>query len=52
MLAGDNEMMPSKRELIVLITPKVIFNHQIATQVTLEYAEKMQLLKASIVIEE
>jgi len=51
-LFGKTSNSKIKRELIVLITPKVIFNHQNATKITQEYAEKMQLLKSSIVIEE
>ncbi len=50
-LFGKKANSKIKRELIVLITPKVIYNHEGATQVTQEYAEKMELLKASVVIE-
>lgn len=49
---GKQTKSKIKRELIVLITPKVIFNHQNALDITKEYAEKMQLLKSSIVINE
>ncbi len=49
---GKQTMSKIKRELIVLITPKVIFNHQNALDITKEYAEKMQLLKSSIIIKE
>jgi len=51
-LFGKKANSKIKRELIVLITPKVIFNHQNALDITKEYAEKMQLLKSSIVINE
>ncbi len=51
-LFGKTASSKVKRELIVLITPKVIYNHEGATQVTQEYAEKMELLKASVVIKE
>lgn len=37
-----------KRELIVLITPKVISDHQEASDITREYASKMLLLKDSL----
>ncbi len=50
-LFGKTASQKTKRELIVLITPKVIYNHDSATQVTLEYAKKMELLKATVVIE-
>ena len=49
-LFGKSSNSTTKRELIVLITPKVIFNHANATELTKEYAEKMQLLKSSIAI--
>ena len=39
-----------KRELIVLITPRVIYDHKNASKITQEYAEKMQLLKSSLII--
>lgn len=51
-LFGKQTNSKIKRELIVLITPKVIFDHQNAVDITREYAEKMQLLKSSIVINE
>jgi general secretion pathway protein D len=37
-----------KRELIVLITPKVISNHKNASDITREYASKMELLKTTL----
>jgi len=49
---GKKSNSKIKRELIVLITPKVIFNHQNALEITREYAEKMQLLRSSIEITE
>ena len=49
---GKKTTSKIKRELIVLITPKVIFNHQNALDITKEYADKMQLLKSSITINE
>lgn len=49
-LFGKSTKSKVKRELIVLITPKVIANHQNASQITQEYAEKMQLLKSTILI--
>lgn len=51
-LFGKKTDSKIKRELIVLITPKVIFNHENAIDITQEYAEKMQLLRSSLVIEE
>ena len=48
-LFGKMSRSKVKRELIVLITPKVIFNHENASNITQEYAEKMQLLKSSLV---
>ena len=50
-LFGKKTDAKIKRELIVLITPKVIYNHQNATKVTQEYAEKMELLKTSLNIQ-
>lgn len=50
-LFGKKTDAKIKRELIVLITPKVIYSHQNATQVTQEYAEKMELLKTSLKIQ-
>ncbi len=47
-LFGKTSSSKIKRELIVLITPKVIFNHQDALDITQEYAEKMELLKSSL----
>ena len=47
-LFGKSSTATVKRELIVLITPKVIFNHESATQLTREYADKMQLLRSSL----
>jgi general secretion pathway protein D len=47
-LFGKTTNSKIKRELIVLITPKVIFNHQDALNITQEYAEKMELLKSSL----
>ncbi len=47
-LFGKLSKSKVKRELIVLITPKVIFNHENASNITQEYAEKMQLLKSSL----
>ncbi|MCP3849234.1 MAG: type II secretion system secretin GspD [Gammaproteobacteria bacterium] len=47
-LFGKTVSSKTKRELIVLITPRVIFNHENATQVTQEYAKKMELLKISL----
>lgn len=47
-LFGKTSNSKIKRELIVLITPKVIFNHQDALDITQEYAEKMELLKSSL----
>jgi general secretion pathway protein D len=47
-LFGKTTNSKIKRELIVLITPKVIFNHQDALDITQEYAEKMELLKSSL----
>ncbi len=49
-LFGKTSDSTVKRELIVLITPRVIFNHESASELTKEYAEKMQLLKSSIQI--
>ena len=49
-LFGSTSTSMVKRELIVLITPKVIPNHQIATEITQEYANKMELLKSSLQI--
>jgi general secretion pathway protein D len=46
-LFGKTADAAIKRELLVLITPKVIANHQIATKITQEYADKMQLLQSS-----
>ncbi len=40
-LFGKKANSKIKRELIVLITPKVIFNHQNALDITKEYAEKI-----------
>jgi len=51
-LFGKKARSKVKRELIVLITPKVIYDHQYALDATREYAEKMQLLKSSLVIEQ
>ncbi len=50
-LFGKKSRSKVKRELIVLITPKVIYNHQYALDATREYAEKMQLLKSSLILE-
>jgi general secretion pathway protein D len=47
-LFGKTSNSKIKRELIVLITPKVIFNHQDALDITQEYADKMELLKSSL----
>ncbi len=47
-LFGKTANSKTKRELIVLITPRVIFNHENATQATQEYAQKMELLKTSL----
>lgn len=49
-LFGKTSSSKIKRELIVLITPKVIFNHQDALDITQEYAQKMELLKDSLVL--
>ncbi len=51
-LFGKKAKSKVKRELIVLITPKVIYDHQYALDATRAYAEKMQLLKSSLVIEQ
>lgn len=51
-LFGKTTDSKIKRELIVLITPKVIFNHENATSITKEYANKMQLLKSSLKLNE
>ena len=51
-LFGKTSNSKIKRELIVLITPKVIFNHQDALDITQEYAEKMELLKSSLEIKQ
>ena len=48
-LFGKTSKAKVKRELIVLITPKVIFDHENASEITQEYAEKMQLLKSSLI---
>jgi len=50
-LFGKSRRSKVKRELIVLITPKVIYNHQLALDATREYAEKMQLLKSSLILQ-
>lgn len=50
-LFGKKSRSKIKRELIVLITPKVIYNHQFALDATREYAEKMQLLKSSLILQ-
>ncbi len=47
-LFGKKTNSKIKRELIVIITPKVIYNHQTASDITREYAEKMQLLRSSL----
>ena len=47
-LFGKTSSSKIKRELVVLITPKVMFNHQDALDITQEYAEKMELLKSSL----
>lgn len=51
-LFGKTSKAKIKRELIVLITPKVIYDHNNASKITEEYAEKMQLLKDSLIISE
>ncbi|MCP4981455.1 MAG: type II secretion system secretin GspD [Gammaproteobacteria bacterium] len=51
-LFGKTSTSTVKSELIVLITPKVIFNHENATRLTREYAQKLELLKSSIEIVE
>ncbi len=47
-LFGKTSSSKVKRELLVLITPKVIFNHQDALGITQEYAEKMEMLKDTL----
>ena len=49
-LFGKSAESTVKRELIVLITPKVIANHQNASKITRAYADKMLLLKSSVQI--
>jgi general secretion pathway protein D len=51
-LFGKTTNSKVKRELIVLITPKVIYGHENATKLTKEYAKKMELLKSSLDIGE
>jgi general secretion pathway protein D len=51
-LFGKTSTSTIKRELIVLITPKVIFDHQNASKITQEYATKMELLKNSVEIQQ
>jgi general secretion pathway protein D len=51
-LFGKTTDSKVKRELIVLITPKVIFNHEGAIDITREYASKMELLKSSLDIQQ
>ncbi len=48
-LFGKTSKAKVKRELIVLITPNVISNHENASKITQEYAEKMKLLKSSLI---
>ncbi len=50
-LFGKKTRTKIKRELIVLITPRVIYNHQNALDATREYAEKMDLLKSSLIVD-
>jgi general secretion pathway protein D len=51
-LFGKTGNSKVKRELIVLITPRVIFDHEDAGEITLEYANKMETLKSSLVFKE
>jgi len=51
-LFGKKTRSKIKRELIVLITPRVIYNHQYALEATREYAEKMDLLKSSLIVDQ
>ena len=48
---GKTTTSTFKSELIVLITPRIIANHQNASLITAEYAEKMGLLKSSLKIQ-
>ncbi len=47
-LFGKSATSSTKRELIVLITPKVVANNDTALEITREYADKMQTLKSSV----
>ena len=47
-LFGKSASSSTKRELIVLITPKVIANNENALEITREYADKMQMLRSSV----
>jgi len=51
-LFGKTSSSTVKSELIVLITPRIIANHRNASLITAEYAEKMELLKSSLKIQQ